>query len=181
MAIFKSSKASTVTWQNCLIWALLISALVKTPDPENLLIWACLAFSTLFRIVFESSEVSLPVNFSTSTAGTSKWISILSIKGPEILFLYREICPGIQTQFFFGLPKNPHGQGFWAASKINWEGKVILPELREIVTFLSSKGCLKASKTCLGNSGNSSKNNTPRWAKETSPGLILLPPPIIPT
>ena len=47
----------------------------------------------------------------------------------------------------------------------------------EMVTRLSSKGCRITSKTLRLNSGNSSKNKTPLWAKEISPGCGLFPPP----
>ena len=40
----------------------------------------------------------------------------------------------------------------------------------EIVTSLSSRGCLITSKTVLLNSGNSSKNNTPLCDNDISPG-----------
>ncbi len=45
-------------------------------------------------------------------------------------------------------------------------------------TSLSSKGCLRASKVFLLNSGISSKNNTPLWASDTAPGFGIVPPPI---
>src|SRR3990167_4806130 len=80
----------------------------------------------------------------------------------------------------FSSPKNPHGQGFVAAIKVNLAGKRTEPAAREIVICPSSIGCLNASKTCLGNSANSSKNKTPLWAREISPGLGTLPPPIKP-
>ena len=47
----------------------------------------------------------------------------------------------------------------------------------DITIFLSSMGCLNTSSASLLNSGNSSKNKTPLWAREISPGLGLLPPP----
>ncbi len=52
---------------------------------------------------------------------------------------------------------------------------------RVIVIVLSSKGCLRASKTLRGNSGISSRNKTPLCAKEISPGMELAPPPMIET
>src|SRR3989304_8831747 len=80
----------------------------------------------------------------------------------------------------FSPPKNPHGQGLDAAIKANLAGKRVEPAAREIVICPSSIGWRNASKTCLGNSANSSKNKTPRWASEISPGLGTLPPPIKP-
>ena len=46
-----------------------------------------------------------------------------------------------------------------------------------MVTSLSSRGCLITSKTVRLNSGSSSKNNTPLWDKEISPGWGYCPPP----
>lgn len=46
-------------------------------------------------------------------------------------------------------------------------------------TIPSSRGCLKLSRTLLGNSASSSKNKTPPVAKLTSPGTTFFPPPII--
>src|SRR3990167_8216337 len=86
----------------------------------------------------------------------------------------------MQVHSLFSSPKKPHGQGFEAAIKVNLAGKRTEPAAREIVICPSSIGCLNASKTCLGNSANSSKNKTPRWASEISPGLGILPPPIKP-
>jgi len=40
--------------------------------------------------------------------------------------------------------------------------------------FLSSSGCLSTSKTCLGNSGNSSKNKIPLFARDISHGKSWL-------
>ncbi len=53
-------------------------------------------------------------------------------------------------------------------------------EARETVTFPSSTGCLKSSSTRLLNSGSSSRNKTPWWARLISPGLGIRPPPINP-
>ena len=41
-----------------------------------------------------------------------------------------------------------------------------------------SIGWRKTSKTDLENSGSSSRNKTPLWAREISPGFGILPPPI---
>jgi hypothetical protein len=46
-----------------------------------------------------------------------------------------------------------------------------------MVTQPDSKGSRNASKAARGNSGSSSKNKTPWWAKEISPGLGGDPPP----
>ena len=50
-----------------------------------------------------------------------------------------------------------------------------------MVTIPSSRGCRRDSKALRENSGNSSKNSTPLWARLISPGLGVLPPPINPT
>jgi hypothetical protein len=46
-----------------------------------------------------------------------------------------------------------------------------------MVTTLSSIGWRMTSRTRLPNSGNSSRNKTPRCASEISPGLGIFPPP----
>jgi len=51
---------------------------------------------------------------------------------------------------------------------------------RLIQTCPSSSGWRSISKTFFLNSGSSSKNSTPWWANETSPGLGMVPPPIKP-
>jgi cation transport ATPase len=47
-------------------------------------------------------------------------------------------------------------------------------DLTEIVTILSSIGRRITSRTRVSNSGNSSRNRTPQYAKEISPGLGIL-------
>ena len=44
---------------------------------------------------------------------------------------------------------------------MNRDGKVMLPDAREIVTRPSSSGCLITSSVDRLNSGSSSRNNTP--------------------
>ena len=48
-----------------------------------------------------------------------------------------------------------------------------------IVIWRSSSGCLRASRTWCENSGSSSRKRTPWCAREISPGIIGVPPPII--
>ena len=84
-------------------------------------------------------------------------------------------------QFLSLFPLFPQGQGFIAATKIKFEGKIADPRAREIETILSSRGCLSASNTLFSNSGNSSKKSTPLCASVTSPGFGFAPPPIIET
>ena len=57
------------------------------------------------------------------------------------------------------------------ATNIKLAGYITEPETREILTFLSSNGCLKTSRVSLGNSVNSSKNKIHLCAKLTSPGV----------
>ncbi len=52
-----------------------------------------------------------------------------------------------------------------------------MPPTREIVTTPSSIGWRSTSMALLENSGNSSKNSTPLWAREISPGRGMAPPP----
>lgn len=60
---------------------------------------------------------------------------------------------------------------------MNDVGKSIAILALEMVTFLSSIGCLITSSTVLLNSGSSSRNNTPLCAREISPGCGDEPPP----
>lgn len=62
-----------------------------------------------------------------------------------------------------------HGHGFILAINIQLHGYVNVALTLLIVTFLSSNGALITSNVCLLNSGNSSKNNTPKCAKLISP------------
>lgn len=62
---------------------------------------------------------------------------------------------------------------------MKFEGYVRVELILLIVTLPSSTGPLKTSKVLFLNSGSSSKNNTPKCAKLISPGLGILPPPII--
>src|SRR3989339_1278928 len=98
-------------------------------------------------------------------------MSILSSNGPEIRFGYFVTVEGAQVQGFSESPYQPQGQGFMAA--INWKlaEKVSEPLARLMVTTLSSIGWRITSRTRVPNSGNSSKNKTPRCAREISPGL----------
>ena len=60
------------------------------------------------------------------------------------------------------------------------QGNSIAIAAREIVSRRSSSGWRSSSSTDLGNSGNSSRNKTPLWASEISPGPGMLPPPAKP-
>ena len=76
--------------------------------------------------------------------------------------------------------KYPQGQGFMAATSMKRAGKLSDMAARAMVTVPSSSGCRITSKTLRGNSGNSSRNSTPLWASDTSPGRGIMPPPISP-
>ena len=135
----------------------------------------------MFTLFFISSELSAFPSYSKFlyfTGVTSTCISILSSKGPLILPIYLEIAFEEHVHSFSSEPKNPHGHGFIDATNIKLQAYVILAFTLLIVTILSSNGPLNTSSVFLLNSGNSSKNNTPLWAKLISPGLGILPPPI---
>ena len=84
---------------------------------------------------------------------------------------------GVQVQARVGWPRYPHLQGFMAAASINRQGKAALPCTRLTVTTRSSSGWRRASSASRENSGSSSKNSTPLWARLTSPGRGTVPPP----
>ena len=68
-----------------------------------------------------------------------------------------------------------------AGSTAGEQGYVTVPDALDMVTFLSSRGCLSISRVGLENSGSSSRNRIPLCASEISPGLGLVPPPDSPT
>jgi hypothetical protein len=74
----------------------------------------------------------------------------------------------------------PHSRGFRAAPAMKLAGRVAWSRARPIVTTLSSSGWRRTSRTRLPNSSNSSRNGTPRWASEVSPGRYQLAPPTRP-
>ena len=67
-----------------------------------------------------------------------------------------------------------------AAASMKRAGKVSDMEARAMQTVPSSSGCRITSRTLRGNSGSSSRNSTPLWASDTSPGRGTAPPPISP-
>src|SRR3989344_2557654 len=101
-----------------------------------------------------------------------------SMIGPDNFLLYLSRSDGLQMQALVLDPAFPQGQGFMAATNIKLDGKIAEPLAREIETMLSSSGWRSDSITLLSNSGNSSRNKTPRCASVTSPGLGKVPPPI---
>ena len=56
-------------------------------------------------------------------------------------------------------------------------GSVREPVARVMVTCPSSSGWRRVSSADLSNSGSSSRNRMPLWAREISPGRGMLPPP----
>jgi len=68
-------------------------------------------------------------------------------------------------------------QGFIAASSWKRAGKSLRRAARAMLMRPLSKGSLSASRTLRSNSGSSSRNNTPWWASEISPGRGMPPPP----
>ena len=64
-----------------------------------------------------------------------------------------------------------------AATSIKRLGNTALPDTRLTVTWPSSMGWRRISSASRLNSGSSSRNNTPLWARLTSPGRGTLPPP----
>src|SRR5690606_28342898 len=126
-ACFNKSCASTSILQNFSISADFISLLNWIEVFLNLSSCIILACIILFLIISLDSPFEICDNLSTSTGGTSIWISILSNIGPESLFLYFTIVPGTQVHSFLGWVKNPQGQGLEAASNKNRAGYVIVP------------------------------------------------------
>ena len=72
------------------------------------------------------------------------------------------------------------GKDSSAAISMKLAGKVVLDSAREIVTVPSSSGCRSTSSVRRLNSGNSSRNRTPLWLREISPGEGVEPPPTRP-
>src|SRR4051794_41929460 len=65
-----------------------------------------------------------------------------------------------------------------AATSRNWAGKLTLNFIRDTRTTPSSSGWRRVSSTLAGNSPSSSRNRTPWWAREISPGrMVEVPPP----
>ena len=120
------------------------------------------------------------ISSSVVSRGTLTIKSILSKSGPDNFERYLWIWNSEHEQSFSLSPRNPHGQGFIAPTSINCAGYLIEFLALEITTSPSSRGCLKTSNTCLGNSASSSKNKTPRCASVISPGFGFEPPQIIP-
>ena len=80
--------------------------------------------------------------------------------------------------FPLGCPYQPQRQGFMAHTSMKRLGSVREPVARVMVMTPSSKGWRSVSSADLSNSGSSSKNKMPLWAREISPGRGTLPPPL---
>ena len=105
-----------------------------------------------------------------SILGTSTIMSIRSNKGQLILDWYFATSWYEQVHCLVGSLYMPHLHGFIAATTIIRQGYCTVPLAREICTTPSSIGWRKTSNVSRGNSGNSSRNNTPWCAREISPG-----------
>ena len=70
-------------------------------------------------------------------------------------------------------------QGHGLAARISCarHGNVAEPAARLMVTDPRSRGWRRVSSTVRGNSGASSRNSTPRWARHSAPGRICPEPP----
>src|SRR3990167_7086540 len=86
-----------------------------------LFLWISLARA---MSVFMSLLFGPPFNFSSEKrcCGTSITKPILSSRGPETRVRYLRIWVSEHMQVFPGVPKFPHGHGFWDAININSAG-----------------------------------------------------------
>ena len=91
--------------------------------------------------------------------------------------IYCSTCWGEQVQRPEGWPYQPQRQGFMAHTSMKRLGSVREPEARVMVTKPSSSGWRSVSSAALLNSGSSSRNSTPLWARDISPGRGIPPPP----
>jgi site-specific DNA recombinase len=76
-----------------------------------------------------------------------------------------------------GGAKATQAHGFIAATSCTRAGKATWALALATVTSPVSSGWRSESSTARWNSGNSSRNRTPRWARLTSPGRTRRPPP----
>ena len=150
------------------------------PLPANRRICNSRAMAMRCRTVAELSDSGGAVSFSYSTLGTSTKISIRSMRGPEIRRWYRETIGREHEQECAVSPWKPHGHGFIAPTSMKLAGNVTVPCALLIVTTLSSSGWRRTSSDECPNSGSSSRNSTPRWARVISPGRGTIPPPTSP-
>ena len=90
---------------------------------------------------------------------------------------YFSTAASVQVHRPEGWPRQPHRQGFMAHTSMNRLGRQTLPAARVMVTSPSSRGWRRTSRASRENSGSSSRNSTPLWAREISPGRGKDPPP----
>ncbi len=157
--------------QNRPAMAGVIWALQEIPVPAKRLFCWARAASTRSLTAAEDSGVSRRRMASNSTEGTSTWRSIRSSRGPEMRLTYFSTMASVQAHRPEGWPRQPQRQGFIAATSIKRLGRRRAPAARVMVTSPSSMGWRRTSRASLENSGSSSKNSTPLWAREISPGL----------
>ena len=87
------------------------------------------------------------------------------------------ICVGVLVAFDQLGADTIAGHGLVAATRRNRAGKVVLALARATRMTPSSNGWRRLSSTTAGNSPISSRNSTPRWAIDISPGRIHAAPP----
>lgn len=110
--------------------------------------------------------------------GSSRIVmSIRSRIGPESRSPYRLTAIGAHVQAAPGVPAFPHGHGLAANTSWNLAGYVVWATDRANTIRPDSSGVRNASSARTLNSGASSRNNTPRCARETAPGRAIRDPP----
>jgi hypothetical protein len=87
--------------------------------------------------------------------------------------LARTECPSLHTVMRTFAEFVTMREGLW----LNSAGKVVLRSARLIVTEHSSSGWRKTSRVLRLNSGISSRNKTPLWARLILLGCGVVPPP----
>ena len=157
-----------------------MAALAVMPAVRYRWRWRARAAMTRSRMAEEGSAGLSRRSSENSSAGTSTIISIRSSSGPLIRLRYCRTALGEQAHRPEGSPYQPHLQGFMAQTSINWQGYDSVPATRAMVTRPSSRGWRSTSRVSCRNSGSSSRNSTPRWARDTSPGRGTVPPPARP-
>lgn len=81
----------------------------------------------------------------------------------------------VHRQRLLRSPAQPHGQGFIAATIWKRAGYCTLRAARAMRMWPDSSGSRKVSSALRFHSGNSSRNSTPWWASDISPGQGGLP------
>ena len=90
---------------------------------------------------------------------------------------YFSTAASVQVHRPEGWPRQPQRQGFMAHTSMKRLGRRMDPAARVMVTSPSSRGWRSTSRASFWNSGSSSRNSTPLWAREISPGRGKAPPP----